>query len=234
MSDGANGSGVPRPVRVALMDDYEVVVAGLQQMLAPYADRIRVVELNSLLPVQSEIDLLLYDGFSRERVRGPVEDVVRDTDAKFVLYTWNLAQEVVDEAMDKGAASCLSKSLDASELVAALEKVAAGSTVVSDDPGPGAPITPEGWPGRQYGLSARESEVIALIAQGLSNQEIAERAYLSINSIKTFIRSAYRKLGIERRTQAVLWATEHGFVPTATRRIMDEGSSPAHGRHRPR
>jgi two-component system, NarL family, response regulator LiaR len=73
-------------------------------------------------------------------------------------------------------------------------------------------------------LSARESEVIALIAQGLSNQEIAERAYVSINSIKTFIRSAYRKLGIERRTQAVLWATEHGFLPTATRRIMDEGS----------
>jgi two-component system, NarL family, response regulator LiaR len=151
MSDGAKGAGLPRPVRVALMDDYEVVVAGLQQMLAPYANRVRVVELDSLLPVQSEIDRLLYDGFSGERVRGPVEKVVRETDAKFVLYTWHLAQEVVDEAIDKGAASCLSKSLDASELVAALEEVAAGSTVVSDDPGPELRSPPRDGPAGNMG-----------------------------------------------------------------------------------
>jgi NarL family two-component system response regulator LiaR len=209
-------------VRIALMDDYEVVVSGLQQMLAPYADRIRVVELDSLLPVESDVDVLLYDGFSRERVRGTDADVVRDTDARFVLYTWNLAAEIVEEALATGAAGCLSKSLDALDLVAALEKIAAGSTVVSDDPGPDAPITPEAWPGRQYGLSPRESEVIALIAQGLSNQEIAERAYLSINSIKTYIRSGYRKIGVQRRTQAVIWATQHGFLPTASRTILEK------------
>ena len=206
-------------VRVALMDDYEVVVSGLQQMLAPYADRVRVVELDSLLPVESDVDVLLYDGFSRERVRGPVADVVRDTDARFVLYTWNLAAEIVEEALATGAAGCLSKSLDALDLVAALEKIAAGSTVVSDDPGPEAPITPEAWPGRQYGLSPRESEVIALIAQGLSNQEIAERAYLSINSIKSYIRSAYRKIGVTRRSQAVAWGMQNGFEPDRLRRV---------------
>ena len=57
--------------------------------------------------------------------------------------------------------------------------------------------------------------MLALIAQGLSNQEIAERAFLSINSVKTYIRSAYRKIGVQRRTQAVLWATQNGFVPVA-------------------
>ena len=64
--------------------------------------------------------------------------------------------------------------------------------------------------------------MIALIAQGLSNQEIADRAFLSINSVKTYIRSAYRKIGVERRTQAVLWATQNGFVPTRARLILGD------------
>jgi two-component system, NarL family, response regulator LiaR len=72
------------------------------------------------------------------------------------------------------------------------------------------------WPGREVALSARESEVIALIARGLSNQEIADRAYLSINSVKTYIRSAYRKIEVTSRSQAVLWALAHGLaVPTS-------------------
>ena len=65
--------------------------------------------------------------------------------------------------------------------------------------------------------------MLALIAQGLSNQEIADRAYLSINSIKTFIRSCYRKIGVTRRTQAVLWATNHGFVPYPSRTHRSPG-----------
>jgi transcriptional regulator with XRE-family HTH domain len=60
---------------------------------------------------------------------------------------------------------------------------------------------------------------VALIARGLSNQEIAERAHVSINSIKQYIRSAYRKIGIERRTQAVLWAVANGFVPDTERTV---------------
>ena len=63
---------------------------------------------------------------------------------------------------------------------------------------------------------------IALIAQGLSNQEIADGAFLSINSVKTYIRSAYRKIGVQRRTQAVLWATENGFVPNRSRVILGD------------
>ena len=70
------------------------------------------------------------------------------------------------------------------------------------------------------GLSQRESEIVALIAQGLSNAEVASRAYLSINSVKTHIRSAYRKMGVASRTQAVLWATEHGFRQDVSRRVL--------------
>lgn len=56
------------------------------------------------------------------------------------------------------------------------------------------------------GLTERELQVLTLIARGYSNQEIAAQLYLSINSIKTYVRGAYRRINVERRTQAVLWA----------------------------
>jgi DNA-binding NarL/FixJ family response regulator len=202
------------------MDDYPVIVSGVKQMLDPYADRVRIVELVSMLPVSADVDLLLYDTYSRERVEGQVIEAIKETDAKVVLYSWNLGREVVSEALAQGAAGCLSKSVPADELVASLERVHRGEVVVSQDPGPDAPITPEAWPGKEHGLSPRESEILALICQGLSNQEVADRAYLSINSVKTFIRSAYRKLGVHRRTQAVLWGTDHGFVPQPRRLLL--------------
>ena len=62
------------------------------------------------------------------------------------------------------------------------------------------------------GLSQRESEVLVLIGRGLSNQEIAEQLYVSVNSVKTYIRQVYAKTGATRRTQAVAWAHEHGWT----------------------
>jgi DNA-binding CsgD family transcriptional regulator len=62
-----------------------------------------------------------------------------------------------------------------------------------------------------YGLSRREADVLHLIACGLSNQEIAGSLYLSINSVKTYIRSAYRRIGVTRRSQAVAWSVRRGL-----------------------
>ena len=221
---GEEGPG--SPVRVALMNDYEIVVSGLQTMLAPYAARVRVVELDSMLPVHSPVDVVLFDAYGRQRVSSVVAQTIAETDAKVVVYTWHLPPEMVQEALAAGAVACLTKTLEAVDLVAAIEKVHAGSVVVSDDPGSGAADDTElaegDWPGRKHGLSARESEVLALIAQGLSNQEIAEGTFLSINSVKTYIRSAYRKIGVKRRTQAVLWATRNGFVPNRSRVILGD------------
>ena len=76
------------------------------------------------------------------------------------------------------------------------------------------------WPGREFGLTAREAEIIALITQGLTNQEIAERSYLSINSVKTYIRTAYRKMGVASRSQAVLWGVRHGFEPPSSGHVL--------------
>ena len=68
-------------VRVAIMNDYEVVVQGVRRMLEPFEGRVRVVELDSGLPVESPVDVLLYDAFTRERVVGPVAEVLATTAA---------------------------------------------------------------------------------------------------------------------------------------------------------
>lgn len=62
-------------------------------------------------------------------------------------------------------------------------------------------------------LSARELEIMTRICRGDSNLEIAAELYLSINTVKTHIRSAYRRIGITRRVEAVLWGAQHGLVP---------------------
>ena len=66
-------------------------------------------------------------------------------------------------------------------------------------------------------LSRREAQVLHLVSEGLGNQEIADLLYLSINSVKTYIRSAYRKLGVSSRAQAVAWGVQHGFPVDAER-----------------
>ncbi|MDO9458127.1 response regulator transcription factor [Nocardioides sp.] len=65
-------------------------------------------------------------------------------------------------------------------------------------------------------LTRREAEVLDLIARGLSNHEIAEATSLSINSIKSFIRSAYRKIGVEKRSHAIQWALDRGYGPATS------------------
>lgn len=85
--------------------------------------------------------------------------------------------------------------------------------------GSGAPfhVTPDiaggvagAWPGKSAGLTAREAEVVALITRGFSNEQIAKHTYITINTLKSYIRSAYRKMGVKSRAQAVRWGIEHG------------------------
>jgi DNA-binding CsgD family transcriptional regulator len=85
--------------------------------------------------------------------------------------------------------------------------------VVSDPPGRTRSVNGADWPGRTEGLSDRESEVLALITQGLSNADVARLTYLSPNTVKSYIRTIYRKIGVASRTQAVLWGISNGFAP---------------------
>ncbi|GAW51534.1 MULTISPECIES: response regulator transcription factor [unclassified Nocardioides] len=206
-----------RPIRVAINDDYEIVVTGTAAALAPYADRIEVVELDSNEPTVSDVDIVLYDTFGQDQ--GPDIDVgslSRTGEPKVVVFTWNVQRELVDGAISAGAAGYLWKGMPAHDMVAALERIHAGTTVTpSDDVRPSLDVG--AWPGQEFGLSAREAEVVALLTQGLTNQEIADKVYLSINSVKTYLRTAYRKMGVSRRSQAVAWGLNHGLAPDHVR-----------------
>ena len=206
-------------LRLAIVDDYAVVVAGVASFLE--SEGIDVVETGASTPVLSDVDIILYDTFGQVQGRGiDLEDFVRDSGgAKVVIYSWNLDSRLIDEAVASGASGYLSKVLTGPEIVAALKKVMAGETVILTGDQESSVGGAGDWPGRSAGLSSREAEVLALIAQGLSNQQIAERAYLSINSIKTYIRSAYQKVGVTSRSQAVLWAVDNGFRPDSLRSI---------------
>ncbi|RLV50980.1 DNA-binding response regulator [Nocardioides mangrovicus] len=211
-------------VRIALVNDYEVVVAGLAAMLEPYGERVTIVELDVNASVEADVDLALYDNFAqRSGSQIECDDICRDCSAKWlVVYSWNTSDQAVAEALDGGARGYLPKGLPAEELVAALEKINAGETVVMTQ---GEAVTepePGDWPGRREGLSEREAEVVALIAQGLSNEQVAARAFLSINTVKSYIRSGYRKMGVQSRSQAVLWALDHGFRPDRQRVRVDQ------------
>ncbi|ANH38050.1 Transcriptional regulatory protein LiaR [Nocardioides dokdonensis FR1436] len=207
------------PVRIAIVNDYEIVVAGTAAVLAPFEDRVRVVELDSSLPVKADVDVVLYDSFGQ--AQGSDVDaaaLMAGGDARLVIFSWNIDPDLVDAAFDAGAVGYIAKGVAAHELVALIEAVHRGERV---HPSAGQHLDGEEfgrWPGQDHGLSPREAEVLALICQGLSNQEITERAFLGLNTVKTYIRTLYRKIGVDSRTRALLWGIDHGFRPDRSRR----------------
>lgn len=200
-------------IRLAIVDDYEVVVAGVARMFAAYNDRVAVVELDANQPVIAEVDIALYDTFAQpEADLDSLDVLLANRNAhKVVVYTWAFHPKVVETAIAKGVAGYLSKQLPAADLVDALERIHDGEVVV-DDRRAARTIVAGDWPGREEGLTDREAEILALIVQGKSNAEIAGLTYLSPNSIKSYIRSAYRKIGASSRTQAVIWGVNHGLM----------------------
>ena len=244
------GSGYPRgmlqrvgsPIRLALVDDCQLVAAGLTQMLANHARRVEVVAIDGA-EVRQRVDIALHDGFAPQgSPRGPTQPgptrrtrsavlerlLLNPLIGRTVIYTWNVHPALAERAIQEGASGVLSKTLSARGLVEALEQVHGGRIVVSPPPRP-AESQALGGP---EGLSSRESEVLGLITQGLSNAEIAKGMYLSPNSVKSYIRSAYRKIGVVRRSQAVAWGMQHGlhseYVPggAAASAAIVEAASP--------
>ncbi len=198
-----------RPLRVRLVQECELVHAGLTQMLAEYDDRVTV-----LLPGagRDEIaDVALVDPFTRrtdDDPEGPATVTRPPGTVRVAVFSWECRDGFVERAMLGGADGYLSKELPAAELVAALEKVCAGERIVALD----LAMRAEAQPTRAIGLTPRETHVVALIAAGAPNKQIARELELSMNTVKSHIRTAYRSMGVTSRTQAVLWAVEHGIT----------------------
>ena len=204
-----------RPLTVALVDDYDVVLVGLAHMFDSYSDRVVVAEIDATTELSDTVDIVMYASFAQpESDHDEISALVASPRAgKVVMYTWNFHPDLVEGAQQQGVHGYLSKTLPARELVASLERIHAGEMVISDPPRRANPASGLDWPGRNEGITDRESEILALITQGKSNAEVAQLTYLSPNTVKSYIRSIYRKIGASSRTQAVLWGVDHGFTP---------------------
>ena len=201
------------PLRVALSNDYHVVLAGVAALLAPYADQVEVVEITSDRSMSTPVDVILYDTFGRMPGDDEkLERLVAENDARVVVYSWDAYPP--EAAREHGAAGYIHKGLPPEDLVAAILSIGRGEfseSAVAEGVGEDAGMPT--WPGQQFGLTARESEMLTFIARGLTNDQIAKHAYLSINTVKTYIRTAYRRIGVRTRSQAVRWALMNGFEP---------------------
>ena len=199
-------------VRVSVVNDFSLVVAGVEALLGPYADRVLIVPGPHASDAAAPVDVALFDTFGS----GPgwqtrCAELARDPHIGAVaVYSFITDPRAVDVALAAGARGFLAKSLVGDALATGIERIAAGERVtVIDLDGQSRPAAP--WPTGGAGLTPREAEMLALIAQGRSNEEIALACYLSINTVKSYIRDAYRKIGVTTRPQAVAWALTNGL-----------------------
>lgn len=205
----------PAPVRLAIIDDFDVIVRGTASILGPHGDLVELVELDAEADIDVDVDVALLDCFGQSEAHaGMVEAVSRHPRVgRVAVYTWNFAPRLLDAAFAFGAASYLSKGLSGADLAKALVDTHAGEQVVAEAGALGRPEVGRRWPGRDFGLTEREAEVLAHISQGRRTRQIADSLYLSVNSIKTHTQHLYRKIGVTSRTEAALWGVDHGFRP---------------------
>jgi two-component system, NarL family, response regulator LiaR len=207
---------VARPIRVALENDYEIVLEGLRALLRPYASDIRVVEFDIKRPPRRRVDVTLLDTYGEtQAVEQRVADLVADpATGAVVVFSFSDQQRFVRRVLKAGASGFISKAVSAADIVDGIRAVARGERVVLPrQTQRGAIDTELRWPGRDIGLTERESELLALLPTGMTNQQLAEHLYVSDNTIKAQLRSLYAKLGVHNRTQAATIAAQDLLGP---------------------
>lgn len=192
------------PIRLTIVNDDEVVVRGLSEMLAPHADRVTVIETEAGGLPDLPADVVLFDTFAgRRRSLSRIDDLAADRSlSKVVLYTWDLPKDFARDIDLRKVDGVIMKSATGAELVDAIERVHRGESVG---------VIPEHCQDLGATLTEREREVLALLARGATNREIADELYLSYDTIKTHVRKVFTKLGVANRTQAAPVASDYGL-----------------------
>ncbi|CAL9358932.1 DNA-binding transcriptional activator DevR_DosR [Streptomyces sp. enrichment culture] len=220
MADGEQ-PGPDHPIRVFLLDDHEVVRRGVHDLLDDEPDITVVgeaatvaqalVRVPALRPHVAVLDVRLPDGdgvsLCRE-LRSRLPEL-----ACLMLTSFDDEEALLDSIM-AGASGYVLKQIQGSDLVSAVRTVAAGQSLL--DPSATARLMarlrhgpePEPEPDALPGLTGREREILALIGEGLTNRQIGERLYLAEKTVKNHISRLLAKLGVERRVQAAVIATQ--------------------------
>lgn len=204
-------------IRVILVDDHPVVRAGLAAVLAVEED-IEVLRQFSVAQeavdfcAANRVDVVLMDlQFGGEYDGLPATRQIRslpDAPQVVVLTTYDVERDVL-AAVEAGAAGYLLKDADPADLAQGIRRVLEGETVL-------APTIAQRLVRRTLqpdrSLSGRELEVLGLVAEGLSNQEVGQRLFLSQATVKTHLVHVFGKLGVDSRTAAVARARGLGLI----------------------
>lgn len=203
-------------IRVFLLDDHEIVRRGVRDLLEE-SGRIEVVgeagtaaeALSRIPPTRPQVavlDVRLPDGSGVEVCR----DIrSRHPEIQCLMLTSFNDDEALFQAIMAGAAGFLLKQIKGPDIVDAIERVASGQSLL--DPAVTARVlerlrTPPEEDERLASLTGQERRVLELIAEGLTNRQIGERIHLAEKTVKNYVSNLLAKLGMERRTQAAVYA----------------------------
>jgi NarL family two-component system response regulator LiaR len=207
------------PIRVLLVDDHAVVRSGLGAFLLAFDDLDLVGEAGSgeeavrlcdqLAPDIVLMDLIMpgMDGVGATRVireKHPEIQVIALTSFK--------EKELVEGVLEAGAIGYLLKNVSADELAGAIREAYVGRPTLAPEAAQALIQAQRQPPDLGFDLTDRELDVLALLVQGLSNPEIAERLVVSRSTVKFHVSNVLSKLGVASRTEAVAVALQHGLV----------------------
>jgi len=208
-----------RPIRVMIVDDHKVVRSGLSAFLMAYDDLELVAEADSgekalTLLSKHTPDVILMD-LVMPRMDGAetTEAILRSyPDMKVIALTSYKEKELVRSALDAGAIGYLLKNVEADDLATAIRQANAGRPTLAPE---AAQILIQASrqpykPG--IDLTAREKEVLALLVEGLTNPEIAEKLVVSKSTVKFHVSSILNKLQVSSRTEAVAKALQERLL----------------------
>ncbi|UFR06265.1 response regulator transcription factor [Streptomyces sp. Go40/10] len=232
-------AGPDHPIRVFLLDDHEVVRRGVRDLLDDEPDITvtgeaatvaqALARVPALRPDVAVLDVRLPDGdgvTACRELRSHLPEL-----ACLMLTSFDDEEALLDSIM-AGASGYVLKQIQGSGLVSAVRTVAAGQSLL--DPSATTRLMARLRDGREKetepdalpGLTAREREILALIGEGLTNREIGGRLYLAEKTVKNHISRLLAKLGVERRVQAAVIATQ------AQDRLRAEGRAQGHAEGR--
>jgi len=211
-----------RPIKVLLVDDHEMVRIGLSAVLtteedlevvgeaAGGADAIRLAQ--AYKPDVILMDLVM-DGMDGVETTRRIMEMLPDT--KVIVLTSYVDDDKLYPVIEAGAFSYLLKTSRAAEIADAIRAAARGQSVL--EPQVAAKMMNRlRQPKRQAAvheeLTEREMEVLRLIAQGKSNQEIADELFIGVKTVKFHVTNLLAKLGLEDRTQAAIYALKNGLT----------------------
>ncbi len=210
-------------IKILLADDHTVLRQGIAQMLSTQPDMIVVAEASNGLEAvnmarihQPDIALLDINMPEMDGVEAARRITAELPQTDVIILTMYRRDEYVFEAIKAGASGYLLKEVDLDDLLAAIRAVARGEAVI--DPAIANRVLAEFRQPEKTKkppesiLSERDEDILRLVAQGLSNQEIAERLFISEKTVRNRLSLVFNQLHLKNRTEAALYAMREGLV----------------------